>query len=59
MKGEEYTVTDMYTDNIFGASKTDAEIKKRKEEIGREWEIKDIGDNEYFPGMRVQQNLTI
>ncbi len=57
-KGDsEYTVTDTYTDDVFGASKTDAEIKRRKEEIGREWEIKDVGENEYFLGMRVQQNL--
>ena len=56
-KGDEYTITDTYTDDVFGASKTDAEIKSRKDEIGREWEIKDVGDNEYFLGMRVQQNL--
>ncbi len=26
--------------------------------MGKEWEIKDIGDNEYFLGMRVQQDTT-
>lgn len=57
-KGDEYTVTDTYTDDVFGASKTDAEIRRRKEEIGRIWEIKDVGENEYFLGMRVQQDLT-
>ena len=25
--------------------------------MGREWEIKDVGKNEYFLGMRVQQDL--
>ena len=52
-----YTLTDTYTDDIFGASKTDEEIRKRKEEMGKEWEIKDVGENEYFLGMRVQQNI--
>ncbi len=53
----EYTLTDTYTDDIFGASKTDEEVKKRKDEMGKEWEIKDVGGNDYFLGMRVQQNL--
>jgi len=25
--------------------------------MGREWEIKDVGENEYFLGMRVQKDL--
>ncbi|SRR6266498_425934 len=49
--GDEYTLTDMYTDDIFGASKTDREIQMRKDEMGKEWEIKDVGENEYFLGM--------
>ena len=57
--GDEYTITDTYTDDVFGASKTDGEIVKRKAEIGKEWEIKDVGENEYFLGMRVQQDLTL
>ena len=52
-----YTLTDTYTDDIFGASKTDEEIQKRKDEMGKEWEIKDVGENKYFLGMRVQQNI--
>jgi len=55
----EYTITDTYTDDVFGASKTDAEIKKRKDEMGKEWEIKDVGENDYFLGMRVQQDLNL
>ncbi len=54
---DEYTLTDTYTDDVFGASKTEKEVQKRKEEMGKEWEIKDVGDNEYFLGMRVQQNI--
>ena len=51
------TITDTYTDDIFGASNNDEEIKKRKEEMGKIWEIKDVGETEYFLGMRVQQDL--
>jgi Reverse transcriptase (RNA-dependent DNA polymerase) len=52
-----YTITDMYTDDIFGASKSDEEIRERKGEIGSVWNIKDVGETEYFLGMRVQQDL--
>ena len=52
-----YTITNTYMDDIFGASKDDEEIKKRKEEIGDIWDIKNMGETEYFLGMRVQQDL--
>ncbi len=55
--GDEYTITNTYTDDVFGASRTNEEIKSRKDEMGKEWEIKDVGENEYFLGMRVQQDL--
>ena len=51
--GDEYTLTDMYTDDIFGASKTDREIQMRKDEMGKEWEIKDVGETDFL-GMHVQ-----
>src|SRR6266508_560137 len=38
--GNEYTLTDTYTDDVFGASKTDREVEKRKDKMGKEWEIK-------------------
>src|SRR6266545_53693 len=53
----EYTITDTYMDDIFGALKMDKEIEKRKDEMGKEWEIKDVGESEYFLGMHVQQDL--
>ena len=53
----EYTLTDTYTDDVFGASTTDAEIRRRKDEMGKQWEIKDVGETEYFLGMQVQQDL--
>ncbi len=43
-EGDGYTLTDTYMDDVFGASKTDEEIEKRKDEMGKEWEIKDVGD---------------
>ena len=56
-EGGNYTITDTYTDDTFGASNDDEEIKRRKEEIGAVWEVKDVGETEYFLGMRVQQDM--
>jgi hypothetical protein len=52
-----YTLTDIYTDNVFGASNSVEEERRRKDKIGKIWEIKGMGENEYFLGMRVQQDL--
>jgi hypothetical protein len=52
-----YTLTNTYTDDTFGASNNDEEAQRRKDEIGKIWEIKDVGETEYFLGMRVQQDL--
>jgi hypothetical protein len=54
-----YTITNTYTDDTNGASNNDEEIKRRKEEIGKVWEIRDVGETEYFLGMRVQQDLKL
>ena len=56
-EGNGYTLTDTYTDDIFGASRTDGEVQRRKDEMGKEWEIKDVGENDYFLGMQVQQDI--
>jgi len=55
----DYTITDTYTDDVFGASTTENKVEKRKNEMGREWEIKDMEESEYFLGMRVQQDLAL
>ena len=34
-----YTLTDTYTDDIFGMLKTEDEIKRRKDGMGKEWEM--------------------
>ena len=56
-ESENYTITITYTDDTFGASNSEEEEKKRKDEIGKMWEIKDVGETEFFLGMRVQQDL--
>jgi hypothetical protein len=58
-ENDNYTITDTYTDDTFGASNNDEEIKRRKEEIGGVWEVKDVGESEYFLGMKVQQDLEL
>jgi hypothetical protein len=55
--GDDYTLTDTYTDDVFGALTTDEEIEERKSEMGKDWEIKDVGESDYFLGMHVQQDL--
>jgi transposase InsO family protein len=56
-EGDNYTLTDTYNDDVFGASNNDEEIKRRKDEMAKIWDIKDVGETEYFLGMRVQQDL--
>jgi hypothetical protein len=46
-------------DDVFGVSSDSEEKKKRKDKMGKVWEIKDVGENEYFLGMWVQQDLTL
>ena len=57
--GNHYTITGTYTDDIFGASDSKDEAQRRKDKIGKIWEIKDVGETEYFLGMRVQQDLKL
>ena len=52
-----YTISDTYTDDTFGALNDDEEIRRRKDEIRRVWEVKDMGETEYFLGMKVQQDI--
>src|SRR6202522_3440217 len=54
-----YTIWNTNTANQYGASNNDREIEKRKEEIGAVWDVKDVGETEYFLGMRVQQDLEL
>ena len=54
-----YTITNTYTDNTNGALNNDEEIKRRKDEIGKIRDIRDVGETEYFLGMRVQQDLKL
>ena len=54
-----YTITDTYMDDIFSVSNDGEEEERRNKEIREVWEIKDVGENEYFLGMRVQQDLKL
>ena len=58
-EGKKYTLTNTYTDDVFGASKSSEETKERKEEVGKVWEVKDVGSTEFFLGMKVQQDLKL
>ena len=57
--GDDYTLTDMYNNDVFGASSSDEEIEKGKGEMGKIWDIKDVSKNEYFLGMWVQQDIEL
>ena len=46
---ENYTLTVTYTDDVFGALNDDDEIERRKDEIAKVWEIRDVGET-VFPG---------
>lgn len=50
-KDRSFTITDTYTDNVWGASTLLAKAKDRKVELAEHWEIKDVGENKYFLGM--------
>ncbi len=41
-EGEGYTLTDTYTDDVFGASKTDGEVKVRKDEMAKNGKLKTL-----------------
>jgi hypothetical protein len=47
-ESDDYTLTDTYTDDTFGASSSDEEMKKRIDEIGKVWEIRDVGRTSIF-----------
>jgi hypothetical protein len=52
-----YTLTDTYTDDVWGASSSVEEAGRRKGELAKVWDIKDVGDTHRLLGMRVEQNL--
>lgn len=52
----EHTITSTYTDDIFGASSTKEEAEKAKKEFEACFEIKDVGDQGYILGIRVEKD---
>jgi hypothetical protein len=52
-----YTLTDTYTDDVWGASSSAEEAELRKAELAKIWDIKDVGHTHRLLGMRVDQDL--
>ena len=52
-ENSEFTITNTYTDDIFGASLTAASAKEAKGEIERCYEIKDLGEINKLLGIQV------
>ncbi len=55
--GGEYTIMDTYTDDIWGASSSAKEASQHKKELEEKWELTDVGENYYFLGMKIDQDL--
>ncbi|KAF5391957.1 hypothetical protein D9757_003238 [Collybiopsis confluens] len=55
--GSNLTLTATYTDDVWGASTTSELGEEAKKELGRLWDIKDVGENHRLLGMRVDQDL--
>jgi hypothetical protein len=52
-----YTLTDTYTDDVWGASSSIEEGEMRKAELANIWDLKDVGNTHRLLGMRVDQDL--
>jgi hypothetical protein len=52
----EHTITSTYTDDIFGASSTKEGAERAKREVEACFEIKDVGDQGYILGIRVEKD---
>ncbi|KAF7372247.1 Gag-Pol polyprotein [Mycena venus] len=52
-----YTLTDTYTDDVWGASSSLAEAELRKAELVEVWDIKNVANAHHLLGMHVNQNL--
>lgn len=50
------TLTNTYTDDVFGASSTPEGAAKAKAELASEYEIKDLGDLKMLLGMRINHD---
>lgn len=53
----DYTITDTYTDGVWGASSSVTEASRQKKELEEKWEPNDVGENHYFLGMKIDQDL--
>ena len=56
MIGSEHTITSTYTDDIYRASSTKEGAERAKRELEACFEIKDVGDQGYILGIRVEKD---
>ncbi|KAF7763932.1 hypothetical protein Agabi119p4_8469 [Agaricus bisporus var. burnettii] len=56
VEGDEITVTSTWTDDILGASSTQAGELKAKDELARSYELKDLGEAKFILGMKIERN---
>lgn len=54
--GDEFTLTSTWTDDILGASSTLAGEEKAKNELGRSYELKDLGTARFILGMKIERD---
>ncbi|KAF7768677.1 hypothetical protein Agabi119p4_7920 [Agaricus bisporus var. burnettii] len=55
VEGDEFTLTSTWTDDVLGASSTTDGEAKAKDELGRSYEIKDLGEAKFILGMRIER----
>jgi hypothetical protein len=48
-----YTLTDMYTDNVWGTSSSLEEAEAWKAKLGKKWDLKDVGSTHCLLRMHV------
>jgi hypothetical protein len=56
LENDELTLTSMWTDDILGASTTEAGETKAKGELRSSYEIKDLGTAKFILGMRIDRD---
>lgn len=55
VEGDEFTLTSTWTDNVLGASSTLEGMVKAKDELGKSYEVKDLGEAKFILGMRIER----
>lgn len=53
---DEVTITSTWTDDILGASSSESGEAKAKDELGRSYELKDLGAANFILGMKIERD---